>query len=67
MYVNAKMIPVETVPGVGGGKMKETGRGGVNSNVIYLIHCKNLCKCHNVPPPSPEIKEKKSPEKKKCC
>jgi hypothetical protein len=23
MYVNAKMIPVETVPGFGGGKMKE--------------------------------------------
>jgi hypothetical protein len=31
---------------------------GVNSNMIYLIHCKNLCKCHNVPPHSTTIKEK---------
>jgi hypothetical protein len=29
MYVNAKMIPVETVPGIrGGGQIKESGRGG---------------------------------------
>jgi hypothetical protein len=38
------------------------GRGrveeGVNSSMIYLIHCKNLCKCHNEPPPS-TIKEKR--------
>jgi hypothetical protein len=34
---------------------------GVNSNMIYLVHCKNLskCKCHNVLPPSTSIKEKK--------
>jgi hypothetical protein len=31
----------------------------VNSCVIYLIHCKNLCKGHNVPPPSKTIKEKR--------
>jgi hypothetical protein len=31
---------------------------GVNSNMIYSIHCKNLCKCHNVPPVSTTIKEK---------
>jgi hypothetical protein len=24
----------------------------VNSWVMYLIHCKNLCKRHNVPHPS---------------
>jgi hypothetical protein len=30
MYVNAKMIPVENVLGI---------RGGVNSNMIYLIQC----------------------------
>jgi hypothetical protein len=51
------MIPVETVPGIGGGGMKESS-GGVNSNMIYLIHCKNLCKCHNVYPPSRKIKNK---------
>jgi hypothetical protein len=32
---------------------------GVNSSMIYLKHCKNLCKCHNVPSPSITIKEKK--------
>jgi hypothetical protein len=29
--------------------------GGVNSNIIYLIHCKNLCKYSSVPPPSTTI------------
>jgi hypothetical protein len=32
----------------------------VNSCMIYLIHVKNLHKCHNVPPPFPTIKEKKA-------
>jgi hypothetical protein len=27
MYVNAKIIPVETVPGIGGGGMKERSGG----------------------------------------
>jgi hypothetical protein len=49
MYVKAKMIPVETVPGMGGGRIKESGRE-VSSSMIYLIHCKSFCKCHNVPP-----------------
>jgi hypothetical protein len=31
----------------------------VNSCVIYLIHCKNLYKCHSVAPPIPIIKEEK--------
>jgi hypothetical protein len=31
--------------------MKEPG-GGVTSSLIYLIYCKNFCKCHNEPPPS---------------
>jgi hypothetical protein len=38
--------------------LKESS-GGVNSSVIYLIHCKNFCKCHNVLPPSTIKKEKK--------
>jgi hypothetical protein len=29
--------------------------------MVYLIHCNNLCKCHNVPPPITTIKEKKEP------
>jgi hypothetical protein len=40
MYVNAKMILVETVPGIGAEGMKESSRGG-NSIMIYLIHCIN--------------------------
>jgi hypothetical protein len=45
MYENGKMRPVETVPEMGGGGIKDHD-GGVNSNVIY---CKNFCKCHSVP------------------
>jgi hypothetical protein len=59
MYVNGKMRPVETVPGMGrGGKIKKNGEG-VNSIMIYLIHLKNICKCHNVPLPSTTKKEKR--------
>jgi hypothetical protein len=39
------------------GKKGEWWRG-VNSSMIYLIYCKNFCKCHNVPPPSTIIKNK---------
>jgi hypothetical protein len=56
MYENAKIMPVETIPGFGGGDEGE--QGGVNSNMIYLIHCKNFYKCHNVPPTITAIKEK---------
>jgi hypothetical protein len=41
------MIPVETIPGMGVGGIKEHS-GGVNSSMIYLVYCKNFCKCHNV-------------------
>jgi hypothetical protein len=57
MYVNAQMMPVETAPGMGEGGYS-TMMEGVNSNMIYLIHCKNFCKCHNVPPSSTTIKKK---------
>jgi hypothetical protein len=33
---------------------------GVNSSMIYLIHCKNFCKCHNVPSPCKIIIIKKN-------
>jgi hypothetical protein len=41
---------------------QEWGRGDeaverVNSNMIYLIHCKNLCKCYMYPPPSTTVKK----------
>jgi hypothetical protein len=50
MHVNRKMIPAATIPGMGVG-IKENG-GKMNSSIIHLIYCKNLHKCHNVPPPS---------------
>jgi hypothetical protein len=28
MYVNGKMIPIETFPGIGGERIKENGGGG---------------------------------------
>jgi hypothetical protein len=28
MYINAEMIPVETIPGMRGGEIKETSGGG---------------------------------------
>jgi hypothetical protein len=40
------MRPIETIPGIGVGEIKEND-GGVNSS---MIHCKNFRKCHNVPP-----------------
>jgi hypothetical protein len=54
-----KILPIETVLGMvvgeGLGRMME----GMNSSLIYLTYCKNICKCHNVPPPSIIKNEKK--------
>jgi hypothetical protein len=55
VHVNAKNIPVENVPGIRKGDEGE--RDGVGSRTIYSIHCKKLCKCYNVPPPSKTIKK----------
>jgi hypothetical protein len=46
MYENGKMRPVETIPGVGGGRIKENG-GGVNSTMMC---CEHFCKCHSASP-----------------
>jgi hypothetical protein len=56
MYVKGKMTPVETIPEMEGGGIKE-GSGGVNSSMIDLLHCKNLCKCHNVPHQAQQLKK----------
>jgi hypothetical protein len=40
-----------------GGEMKDSSGGG-ESSIIYLIHYKNLCKCHNIPPHSTKIEVK---------
>jgi hypothetical protein len=60
MYINGKMRPIETVPGMVGGGIKENGEG-MNSSMMYLIYFKNICRCHNVPQPSTTIKKKKVP------
>jgi hypothetical protein len=44
MFVYEKMMPAETVPEIGGRKIKESS-WGMNSSMTYLIHFKNLCKC----------------------
>jgi hypothetical protein len=51
MSVNAKLIPTEIVPGIRGGRRGYSSGGGISS-MIYLIHCKNLCKCYNYPYPA---------------
>jgi hypothetical protein len=57
MYVNAKMIPVETVPGIRGEGMGESDGESEFKYDVFDIHCKNLCKCFNVPLPSITIKK----------
>jgi hypothetical protein len=51
VYIIGKMIPVQTVPEMGEDEIKENVEG-VNSSMIYLIYCKNFCKCCEVPPPA---------------
>jgi hypothetical protein len=70
MYINAKMIPVETIQQWG----DRSGKGNiyrrtvemVNSGMIYMIHCKTFCKYHNEIPPSTAIKKKKKKVKIWC-
>jgi hypothetical protein len=57
MYVNGKMMPVETIPGMDGGCKRRMVKG-VNSSMIYMMHCKDICKYHNVPP-TQQLKKKK--------
>jgi hypothetical protein len=60
MYVNGKLIPVKTLLWMGRGRRKwKRMVEGVNSSLIYLICCKNLCKCHNVPPTQHNNKKQK--------
>jgi hypothetical protein len=50
---------------MGEGGRKRRMEEGVNSSMIYLIFCKNFCKCHNVPLPS-TIKKIKIKNKSTC-
>jgi hypothetical protein len=47
MYVNEKLWPVETIPGMGEKGIKRVMEW-VNSSKIYLMYYKNFCKCYNV-------------------
>jgi hypothetical protein len=58
MYVNANMIPFDTVPGSGDGEWEREVELG-DSSMIYFIHCKNFCKCYSVPILSTKIFKKK--------
>jgi proteasome assembly chaperone (PAC2) family protein len=51
------MILVETIPGMGKRGIKEMVER-VNSSMIYLLYCKNFCKCHTVLHPSKPYKNK---------
>jgi hypothetical protein len=61
MYVNAKMRPVETVPGMGA-RLKDSS-GGVNSSMIYILHCTFV---NATMSPYPVEQEKKNKEDSKC-
>jgi hypothetical protein len=54
MYVNGKIMFVETIPAMGKQEIKKNG-GGVNPNKTYLIYCKSFSKCHKVSPSSTTI------------
>jgi hypothetical protein len=58
MYINGKMIPAETVPGMEEEAIKENSGMGEFKYEI-LIYCKKFCKCHNVPPPNTIKKRRK--------
>jgi hypothetical protein len=50
------MRTVEIIPGMGERKIKNGGGG--EFKYMYLIHCKNFCGCHSVPPLNTVIKNK---------
>jgi hypothetical protein len=56
--INGKMMPVETILGIGERGIKDND-GRRKFKCDYLIYFKNLCKCHNVLPCSTTIKQTK--------
>lgn len=47
MHGNGKIIPVETIPGMGERGIKENSGLG-KCNILYMMHCMNFCKCHKI-------------------
>jgi hypothetical protein len=60
MNVNGKKILAEAIPEIGGKGRERRMVEEVNSRMIYLLYCKNLCKCLNVSLPSTTKKLKES-------
>jgi hypothetical protein len=56
MYANRKKNLLNLFQEWGEGRMKENGIYVEGCIQVYLIYCKNFCKCHNVAPPSTTIK-----------
>jgi hypothetical protein len=46
------------------GEGVKESKGGGDSSMMYLMHCKNRCKCHNVPSPGTTIKKKRKKKNK---
>jgi predicted adenine nucleotide alpha hydrolase (AANH) superfamily ATPase len=63
MYTG-KVIPVEPITGMEGWGEKRRMMEEVNSNMIYLIYCKNFCGCHNVLHPTNNKRNDYSKRKK---
>jgi hypothetical protein len=38
------MMLIEAIPEIGKGEVRKPGVEGANSSMMYLLHCKNLCK-----------------------
>jgi hypothetical protein len=54
MYSNAKTISIETISGISRRGGKRRAVKGVNSRMIYLIHCKNFISATMYPYPAQE-------------
>jgi hypothetical protein len=63
MYVYGKMRPVETIPGIGGRRIKENERGDEFS-MMYLVYWKSFCNATKYPKHN---NKKKKIERKKSC
>jgi hypothetical protein len=51
IYINGKMIPDETITGMGVGRIKENVGGG-KFKYVYLLYFKNFCKRTMYPHPA---------------
>jgi hypothetical protein len=56
------MRSVETISGMGVKGINDNGGRSYSSVMIYLTYCKKLCKCHNAPHASQQLKKKRSQE-----